>query len=125
MQTFVAVYLAVGFLIGFGLFGWLFIASVRRHGLRRTAGGAVRTYVHELPLYWRVPWASWTVLISLPLIVVWAIAKGDLDVLGLISLALLWLLYFALLRWHHRAKAAARSGCRGRDSNPYAPRGDT
>jgi hypothetical protein len=64
-----------------------------------------KTYVHELPLYWRVPWAAWTVLIAAPLIAAWAIVQGEWDPLGVIFLALLWLLYFVLLRWHSRAKA--------------------
>ena len=33
--TFIAVYLTVGFLIGFALFGWLAVSSVRRHGFRK------------------------------------------------------------------------------------------
>ena len=70
--TFIAVYLTVGFLIG-----WLAVSSVRRHGFRRAVRGAARKYVEELPLYWRVPVAGWMFVIALPLIAVWAIVKGD------------------------------------------------
>jgi len=75
--TFIAVYLTVGFLIGFALFGWLAVSSVRRHGFRKAVRGAARKYVEELPLYWRVPVAGWMFVIALPLIAVWAIVKGD------------------------------------------------
>ena len=46
-------------------------------------------------------------LIALPLIAAWATFKGDWDPVGAIFLALLWLLYLGLLRWHRRAKARA------------------
>ena len=103
MRTFVAVYLAVGFVIGFGLLGWIAVASARRHGLRHSLHRAAQTYVAELPLYWRVPVVAWTCLIALPVIAVWAIAEGEWDPVGAAFVALLWLLYLALLKWHHRA----------------------
>jgi hypothetical protein len=105
MRWFVGIYLVAGFLLGLGLFGWALVSSTRRHGFRSTVRGAATTYVHELPLYWSVPWAAWTVLIAVPLIAVWAIVIGEWDPVGAIFLAFLWLLYFALLRWHLRAKA--------------------
>jgi hypothetical protein len=116
VRTFAAVYLAVGFLIVIGLFGWLAVSSVRRHGVRNAVRGAARTYVEELPLYWRVPVAAWICVIVLPLIAAWATIKGEWDPVGVIFVALLWLLYFALLRWHWRAKARAR------DAHRYARR---
>jgi hypothetical protein len=100
----VAVYLLAGFLLGLGLCGWLAVASVRRHGFRHAIRGATRTYLEYLALYWRVPVAAWTFLIALPLIAAWAILKGDWDPVGAIYVALIWLLYLALLRWHRRAR---------------------
>jgi hypothetical protein len=114
MQTFVGVYLALGFLVGFGLLGWAFVSSVRRHGFAGTMRGAAREYLRELSLYWSVPVAAWLFLVALPVIAAWAILQGDLDVLGLVSLALLWLLSLALLRWHRQAKARARSSTHSR-----------
>jgi hypothetical protein len=105
MRWFLGIYLVAGFLLGLGLFGWALVSSTRRHGFFSTVRGAATTYVHELPLYWSVPWAAWTVLIAVPLIAVWAIVIGEWDPVGAIFLAFLWLLYFALLRWHLRAKA--------------------
>jgi hypothetical protein len=52
--------------------------------------------------------AAWTFVIALPLIAAWAIVNGDWDPVGAIFLALLWLLYFGLLRWHWAAKGRAR-----------------
>jgi MFS family permease len=114
MATFIAVFLAVGLLIGFALFGWIAVSSVRRHGFRKAVRGAARTYVDELPLYWRVPVAGWMFVIALPLIAVWNVIKGDWDPVGAIFVAFLWLLYLALLRWHYRAKARARDTRRRR-----------
>jgi len=108
VHTFVAVYLAIGFLLGLALFGWLAVSAIRRHGVRNAVRGAARTYAEELPLYWRVPVAAWTFVIALPLIAAWAIVNGDWDPVGAIFLALLWLLYFGLLRWHWAAKGRAR-----------------
>jgi len=112
--TFVAVFLAVGFLIGFALFGWLAVSSVRRHGFRNAVRGAARTYVEELPPYWRVPVAGRMFVIAVPLIAVLAIVKGDWDSVGAILVSLLWLIYLTLLRWHYRAKARARGTSRRR-----------
>lgn len=114
METVVAVYLAVGSLIGFALFGWIAVSSVRRHGFRNAARGAARTYIEELPLYWRVPVVGWMFVIALPLIAVWATIRGDWDPVGAVSVALLWLLYLSLLRWHYRAKARDRGSPRRR-----------
>ena len=108
MQTAIAIYLAVGFLLGFGLLGLGAVTSLRRRGFHNAVRGAARTYLDELPLYWRVPVAAWTFLIAAPLIALWAILRGEWDPVGAASVALLWLLYFALLRWHLRAKARAR-----------------
>src|SRR4051794_25872280 len=105
---FVAVYLAIGFLLGLTLFGWVAVSAVRRHGLRNAVTRAARTNARELPLYWRVPVAAWMFVIALPLIAVWAIVNGDWDPVGAIVLTLLWLLYFGLLRWHWAAKRRAR-----------------
>jgi hypothetical protein len=108
VRAFVAVYLAVGFLLGLGLFGWLAVSGIRRHGFRNAVKGAARTYIEELPLYWRVPVAAWTFVIAAPLIALWAIVNGEWDPAGAILLALLWLLYVGLLRWHRAAKEQAR-----------------
>ena len=104
MRWFVGIYLVVGFLLAIGLYAWAIVSSLRRHGFRSTVRGAAKTYIHELPLYWRVPWVAWTVLIAAPLIAASAIVRGDWDPLGAIFLALLWLLYLGLLRWHSRSK---------------------
>ena len=112
--TVVAVYLAVGFVISFALYGWIAVSSVRRHGFRNAARGAARTYVEELTTYWRVPVVAWMFVIALPLIAVWASVKGDWDPVGAVFLALLWLLYLALLRWHYRAKTRGRRKTRRR-----------
>lgn len=90
------------------MFERLAVSVNRRHGVRNAVRGAARTYAEELPLYWRVPVAAWTFVIALPLIAAWAIANGDWDPVGAIFLALLWLLYFGLLRWHWAAKARSR-----------------
>ena len=94
----------MGFLLGAGLFGWAFSASVRRHGLSGAIRSAVQSYWHELPLYWRVPWAAGTFLIFAPLVVLVAAVHGDFDVAGTIALGILWLLYLRLLLWHRSAK---------------------
>jgi len=107
VRTFVAIYLAVGFLAGFGLFGWLAVSSVRRHGFRNAVRSAARTYVEELPLSWRVPVAAWMYLIALPLIAARTVVKGELGAVGAIFIVMLWLGWFALLRWHWR-KARTR-----------------
>lgn len=114
MATFIGVYLAVGVLVGFALFGSVAVSSIRRHGFRKAVRGAARTYVAELPLYWRVPVVGWIFVIALPLIAVWNVVKGDWDPVGAIFVAFLWLLYLALLRWHYRAKARARDTPRRR-----------
>ena len=108
MGTFVLVYLAVGSLIGFALFGWVAVSSVRRYGFRNAVRGAARTFIEELPLYWRVPVAAWMFVIALPLIAVWAIVTDGWDPVAAIMVGLLWVAYLALLRWHYRAKARAR-----------------
>jgi hypothetical protein len=77
VRWFVGIYLVIGFLLALGVYGWAMVWSIRRHGFRDTVRGAVKTYIHELPLYWRVPWAAWTVLIAAPLIAAWAIVTGD------------------------------------------------
>ena len=109
METFVAVYLAIGFLIAFALLGWLAVSTVRREGFRRAIGSGARTYFEYLPFYWRVPVVAWTYVIALPLIATWATLKGDLDAVGAIFVFLLWMLYLGLLRWHYRAKTQARA----------------
>jgi hypothetical protein len=109
VHTFVAVYLAIGFLLGLAPFGWLSVSAIRRHGVRNAVrGAAAHTYAEELPLYWRVPVAAWTFVIALPLIAAWAIVSGDWDPVGAIFLALLWLLYLGVLRWHWAAKRTRR-----------------
>jgi hypothetical protein len=80
------------------------VSSVRRHGLRSTVRGAAKTYLRDLPLYWRVSWAAWTLLIAAPVIAAWALVTGEWDWLGAIFLGLLWVLYLGLLRWHFRSK---------------------
>jgi len=112
--TFVAVYLAAGFLSCFALVCWITASSVRRHGLRNALRGAARTYAEELPTYWRVPVVGWMFVIALPLIAVWASVKGDWDPVGVVFVGLLWLFYLALLRWHYRAKARGGGALRRR-----------
>jgi hypothetical protein len=107
MRTFVVVYLALGFLAGLALFGWVAVSSVRRHGFGRAVRGAVGTYVEELPLYWRVPLVAWMFVVALPVVAVWAIIDGEWDPVGAVFVALIWLLYLALLWWHYRAKSRA------------------
>ena len=105
MGTFIALYVAIGVLVGLGLLSWAFVSSVRHHGLVSTVRGAIRTYLRELPLYWRVPVVAWMFVIALPLLAAWAIIRGNWDPVGSIFVALIWLFYLALLRWHYRAKA--------------------
>ena len=114
MGTVVAVYLAVGLLIAIALFGWIAVSSVRRHGFRNAVRGAARTYVEELPRYWRVPVVGWMFVIALPVIAVWASVRGDWDPVGAVFVGLLCLLYLALLRWHYRAEARGRGTPRRR-----------
>jgi hypothetical protein len=64
MRWFVGIYLAVGFLLAIRLYGWAMVSSIRRHGFRSTGRGAAKRHIHELPLYWRVPWPAWTALIA-------------------------------------------------------------
>jgi hypothetical protein len=109
IETFVAVYLAIGFLIAFGLFGWEVVSTVRREGFGGAVGNALRTNIEELPLYWRVPVVAWTFVIALPLIATWATLRGEFDAVGAVFVFLLWMLYLGLLRWHYRAKAQARA----------------
>jgi hypothetical protein len=98
METFVAVYLMIGFLIGFGLLGWLAVSTVRREGFRRAIGSGARTYLEYFPRYWRVPVVAWTFVIALPLMATWATLKGDFDAVGAIFVFLLWMLCLGLLR---------------------------
>ena len=108
MSSFVVVYLAVGLAVSLALYGWLAVRAIRRHGLRVAARHAARDYVETLPLYWRVPWVAWTGAIGLPLAAAWALVAGDWDPVGAAFIALLWLLYLALLLWHLRARARHR-----------------
>jgi hypothetical protein len=116
VHTFVAVYLAIGFLLALALFGWLAVSAIRRRGVRNAARRAARTYAEELPLYWRVPVVALTFVVALPVIAGWEIVTGDWDAVGAIFLALLWLLYFGLLRWHCAAKRRAREPSRLRQA---------
>jgi hypothetical protein len=109
VRTFATVFLAVGFVLGFGLFAWAALASIRRHGFRNAVRDATRAYVAELPLYWRVPIAAWLFVVALPLLAVWGIVEGEWDPVAAAFLAVLWLAYLVLLRWHFRAKARARA----------------
>jgi len=104
VQTFIGVYLILGLAVGVGLYGWVLISSIRRHGVRATTGGAIRMFVRDLPLSWRVPWAAWTFVIGIPIVMAWTTLGGGFDPFAAIALAIVWLLYVALLRWHLRAK---------------------
>jgi hypothetical protein len=104
MQLFLGVYLVLGFAVGLALYSWIFVSSVRRHGFRATIGGATRVFVRDLPLNWRVPWAAWTFVIGIPVVAAWATITGRFDLSGAVALAIVWLLYVALLRWHLRAR---------------------
>jgi hypothetical protein len=108
VESVVAVYLAVGLLVGLALYGWIAVSSVRRHGFRAAVRRATRGYLEELPLNWRVPVAGWMFVIAAPVIAVWASVNGDWDPSGAVLLGVLWLVYAALLRWHYRAKARDR-----------------
>jgi hypothetical protein len=105
VQTFIVVYLAFGFVVGFGLFGWAALSSVRRHGFRNSVTGGAQELVNELPFYWRVPVVAWLGIIALPVLSAWAFIRDGVDALGVIILCLLWLGSFALLRWRRSAKA--------------------
>jgi hypothetical protein len=108
VETFIIVYLAVGFLIGLGFYGWAAVWTVRRRGFWVGVRNGARIYIEEFPLYWRVPVVAWMFVIALPLIAAWATLNGDFDPVGAVFVFLLWLLYLGLLRWHYRAKARTR-----------------
>jgi hypothetical protein len=72
VRTFTLVYLAAGFAIGIGLFGWAAVSSVRRHGFRRTLSGTRKFFREELPLYPKVPIAAWLGIIAFPALTIWA-----------------------------------------------------
>jgi hypothetical protein len=108
VRTFIIVYLAIGFVIGLGLYGWAAVSTVRRQGFWLAVRNGARIYVEEFPLYWRVPVVAWMFVFALPLIAGWATLSGDFDPVGAIFVFLLWLLYLGLLRWHYRAKARAQ-----------------
>jgi hypothetical protein len=59
VETFISVHFAIGFLIGLGLYGWAAVSTVRREGFRVAVRSGARTYIEELPLYWRVPVVAW------------------------------------------------------------------
>jgi hypothetical protein len=109
VQTFTILYLAIGFLIGFGLYGWATVSTVRREGFRVAVRNGARSYIEALPLYWRVPVVAWMFVVALPLIAGWATLNGDFDPVGAIFVFLLWLLYLGLLRWHYQAKVRAQA----------------
>jgi hypothetical protein len=102
MERFIEIYLVVGFLLGISLLGWALVSSTRRYGFRDMARRAARGYVHGLHVSRRLRWTAWTFLVTTPLIAAWAILHGNWDPLSAIFLALLWLIYFALLRWQLR-----------------------
>jgi hypothetical protein len=105
VETFIIVYLAFGFLIGLGFYGWAAVRIVRRRGFWVGVRNGARTYIEEFPLYWRVPMVAWMFVIALPVIAAWATLNGDFDPVGAVFVFLLWLLYLGLLRWHYRARA--------------------
>lgn len=105
MKTFVVVYLVVGFAIAIALLSWAFVASARRHGFRNTIRHSVRGYVEYLPLHPRTRISAWMFVIALPVIAAWEIVDGEWDPIGAVFVAVLWLAYFALLRWCSRARA--------------------
>lgn len=109
MQIFIGVYLILGIAIGVGLYGWVLVSSIRRYGYRATIGGAIRTFGQELPINWRVPWAAWTFAVGIPLVMVWTTLTSGFEPAGAVGLAIVWLLYLALLRWHLRAKRRTES----------------
>jgi hypothetical protein len=109
VETFIVGCLAIGFLIGLGLYGWAAVSTVRREGFRVAVRSGARTYIEELPLYWRVPVVAWMFVIALPLIAGWATLNGDFDPVGATFVFVLWLFYLALLRWHYQAKARAQA----------------
>jgi len=104
VETFVIVFLCVGFLVGVGLYAWAAVSSVRRHGPWAAVRSAARTYVEELSHYWRVPVVAWTFVLAAPAIAGWAALSGEFDLIGAIFVFVLWLLYLGLLTWHYRAR---------------------
>jgi hypothetical protein len=96
VETFIIVYLAVGFLIGLGFYGWAAVWTVRRRGFWVGVRNGARIYIEEFPLYWRVPVVAWMFVIALPLIAAWATLNGDFDPVGAVFVFLLWLLYLGL-----------------------------
>ena len=114
MQTFIDVYLILGLGLVSGLYGWVLVSSIRRHGTRATMHGAARTFLRDLPLNWRVPWAAGTFLVGIPIVIAWTTLSNGFEPSGAVALAVVWLLDLALLRRHIRAK-------RQRDDFPTAP----
>jgi TRAP-type C4-dicarboxylate transport system permease large subunit len=104
VETFVAVYLTVGLLLGVALFAWAAVSEVRRRG----AGGAIRdgsrAFLDELWVSRRAWLSAWTFVIAAPLIAVWATVTGDFDPTGAIVLGALWLAYVWFLCWLYRAR---------------------
>ena len=113
MATFIIVYLAIGFLVGLGMYGWAVVSGVRREGFRVAVRRGAQIYIEELPLYWRVPVVAWMFVVALPLIAAWATLNGHFDPVGAILVFSVWLLYLGLLRWHYRARARGRTASGG------------
>ena len=106
MRTFTLAYLAAGFAVGAGLFGWAALSSVRRHGFRGAATVGTRRFLSEdLPLFPLTPVAAWLGLVAFPGIAIWATVVDGFDAAGAIALLLMWLGSLAILRWHLKAKA--------------------
>jgi hypothetical protein len=105
VRTFTLAYLAAGFAIGIGLFGWAAVSSVRRHGFRRAVSGTRKFFREDLPLYPKVPLAAWLGIVAFPVLAIWATVVDGFDAAGAVALFLLWLGSLALLRWHLKARA--------------------
>lgn len=107
-STLIVVFLVVGGVVATALFGLVAVTSVRRNGFRRSASGAARAYLEEQPLYWSTPVVAWLGVLGVPVVAFWTTLSNGLLLADLVALAILWLLFIALLRWHFRAKARAR-----------------
>lgn len=104
MATFIAIYLLLGFAIFAALVVWIVVDSVRTMGVRQAVRAAGRELAHDLSLSWRLPWAAGTFLVGIPFLGAWCALNGSLDAAQAVGLAIVWLLWLAVLRWHLRAR---------------------
>ena len=112
-ETFVVIYLAVGFAVAGLLAVWAAGTAVRRDGLP----GATASFWRELrdfaPQFPGLAAWLWLGVLGIPLIALWTAFDGFV-VTDLVVLALLWVPFVALLRWHRGARRRDREASRGR-----------